>query len=215
IFPNPNAPTGRLLPRADVERIAAANPEAVVLVDEAYIDFAEAEASVVALIARCPNLLVVQTFSKSRALAGLRVGFALGHPNLIAGLERIKNSFNSYPLDRLALAGAIAAIEDEDWFQESRRKIIATRTALTARLLELGFTVPPSAANFVFARHPRFDAAEIAAALRQRAIIVRHFDAPGIEQYLRITIGTDEQSAALIAALREILQTAAPYSGAK
>ncbi|MDR1062549.1 MAG: histidinol-phosphate transaminase [Azoarcus sp.] len=208
IIPNPNAPTGRLLPRADIERIAAANPDAVVLIDEAYIDFADDDASAVALIDRHPNLLVVQTFSKSRALAGLRIGFALGHPDLIAGLERIKNSFNSYPLDRLALAGAIAAVEDEDWFQESRRKVIATRDALTAHLQALGFIVLPSAANFVFACHPRRDGGEIAAALRERAIIVRHFRAPEIEQYLRITIGTDAQSAALIAALREILQTA-------
>ncbi|MDR2032440.1 MAG: histidinol-phosphate transaminase, partial [Azoarcus sp.] len=207
VFPNPNAPTGRLLPRAEVERIIAANPDAVVLVDEAYIDFADDDTSAVALIDRHPNLLVVQTFSKSRALAGLRVGFAVGHPDLIAGLERIKNSFNSYPLDRLALAGAIAAVKDEDWFQQSRRKVIATRATLTARLRELGFVVPPSSANFVFARHPAHDAGDIAAALRQRAIIVRHFRTPGIEQHLRITIGTDEQSAALIAALREILQT--------
>ncbi|MDR0702560.1 MAG: histidinol-phosphate transaminase [Azoarcus sp.] len=210
VFPNPNAPTGRLLPRAEVERIAAANPDAVVLIDEAYIDFADDDASAIALIDRHPNLLVVQTFSKSRALAGLRVGFAIGHPELIAGLDRIKNSFNSYPLGRLALVGAIAAVQDEVWFQESRRKIIVTRAMLTARLRELGFIVPPSSANFVFARHPAHDAGEIAAALRQRAIIVRHFKTPGIEQYLRITVGTDEQSATLIAALREILQTARP-----
>lgn len=210
IFPNPNAPTGRLLPLAAVERIVAATPEAVVLVDEAYIDFADAGASAVALIDRHPNLLVVHTFSKSRALAGLRVGFALGHPDLIAGLERVKNSFNSYPLDRLALAGAVASVEDDVYFQESRAKVIATRAALTAGLQELGFDIPPSAANFVFARHPRRDGAELAADLRRRAILVRHFDAPRIGQYLRITIGTDEQCAALLAALREILRAAKP-----
>ncbi|MDR3214343.1 MAG: histidinol-phosphate transaminase [Azoarcus sp.] len=215
VFPNPNAPTGRLLPREAVERIVAANPEAVVLVDEAYIDFADPEASAVALIDRHPNLLVVHTFSKSRALAGLRIGFALGHPDLIAGLERIKNSFNSYPLDRLALAGALAAVEDEDYFQESRRKVIASRAALVTGLRELGFDVLPSAANFVFAHHPRRDGADIAAALRQRAIVVRHFKAARIEQYVRITVGTDEQCATLLAALREILRTAAAQPGAE
>lgn len=205
IFPNPNAPTGRLLERADVERIVAANPEAVVLVDEAYIDFAEEGSSAVPLVGQHPNLLVVHTLSKSRALAGLRVGFAIGHPDLIAGLERIKNSFNSYPLDRLALAGAIASVEDETWFQSNRRKIIASRVALIPQLQALGFEVLPSSANFVFARHPGYDAAKLAADLRQRAIIVRHFNMPRISQYLRISIGSDEQCTALITHLRDIL----------
>jgi histidinol-phosphate aminotransferase len=208
IFPNPNAPTGRLLPLADVERIVAANPEAVVLVDEAYIDFADRiDASAIALVDRYPNLLVVHTFSKSRAFAGLRIGFAIGHPDLIAGLERVKNSFNSYPLDRLALAGALASVEDESWFQASRCKAIATRATLTEQLQALGFEVLPSAANFVFVRHPGFDAAELAAALRRRAIIVRHFNTPRIAQYLRITVGDDSQCTALIDALRDILGT--------
>jgi histidinol-phosphate aminotransferase len=209
IFPNPNAPTGRLLPLADIERIAAANPEAVVLVDEAYIDFADQDdASAIALVNRYPNLLAVHTFSKSRALAGLRIGFAVGHRDLIAGLERVKNSFNSYPLDRLALAGALASVEDESWFQASRRKVITTRATLTKQLQALGFEVLPSAANFVFVRHPEFDAAELAVTLRQRAIIVRHFSTPRIAQYLRITVGDDNQCAALIDALRDILSTA-------
>jgi histidinol-phosphate aminotransferase len=208
IFANPNAPTGRLLPLADVERIVAANPEAVVLVDEAYIDFTEQDdASAIALVDRYPNLLVVHTFSKSRAFAGLRIGFAIGHQDLIAGLERVKNSFNSYPLDRLALAGALPSVEDESWFQASRCKVIATRATLTEQLQSLGFEVLPSAANFVFARLPGFDAAELAATLRRRAIIVRHFQTPRIAQYLRITVGDDSQCAALIDALRDILGT--------
>ena len=207
-FPNPNAPTGRLLPPADVERIVAANPEAVVLVDEAYIDFADQDdASAIALVNRYPNLLAVHTFSKSRALAGLRIGFAIGQRDLIAGLERVKNSFNSYPLDRLALAGALASVEDEPWFQTGRRKVIATRAALTMQLQAIGFEVLPSAANFVFARLPGFDAAELAAALREQAIIVRHFKTPRIGQYLRITVGDDTQCMALVDALREILRT--------
>ena len=206
VFPNPNAPTGRLLPRMAVEYIVASNPGAVVLVDEAYIDFAEEDASAVSLIDRYPNLLTVHTFSKSRALAGLRIGFAIGHPDLIAGLERIKNSFNSYPLDRLALAGALASVEDEDWFQESRYKVIASRARVSACLHALGFEVLPSAANFIFVRHPLYDAAGIKDALRQYAIIVRHFNTPGIEQYLRISIGSSDQCAALISILREILR---------
>ncbi|GHU28016.1 histidinol-phosphate aminotransferase 1 [Betaproteobacteria bacterium] len=206
IFPNPNAPTGCLLPLDAIERIVAANPDVVVLVDEAYIDFAETPSSAIPLVSRYPNLLVVHTFSKSRALAGLRVGFAIGHPDLIAGLERIKNSFNSYPLDRLALAGAVAAIEDDPYLQASCRKVIATRTRLSARLTALGFEVLPSAANFIFARHPRHDGAALAAALRQRAIIVRHFNKARIDPFLRITIGTDEECAALVEALEKIVR---------
>ncbi|ATE58692.1 histidinol-phosphate transaminase [Thauera sinica] len=203
IFPNPNAPTGRLLALADVERIVAANPEAVVVIDEAYVDFGGDSA--IALVDRHPNLLVTHTFSKSRSLAGLRVGFAAGHASLIEALERVKNSFNSYPLDRLAIAGAVASVEDEDYFQESCRKVIATREVLVSRMAALGFEVLPSAANFIFARHPRRDGAELAAELRKRAIIVRHFRAPRIDQFLRITVGTDEQCAILVDALKEIL----------
>ncbi|MDD2609155.1 MAG: histidinol-phosphate transaminase [Giesbergeria sp.] len=203
IFPNPNAPTGCLLPLAEIERIVAGNPDAVVLVDEAYVDFGGDSA--IALVNQYPNLLVVHTFSKSRSLAGLRVGFAVGHPALIEGLERVKNSFNSYPLDRLALAGAVASVEDETYFQDSCRKVMATRATLVAQMQGLGFEVLPSAANFIFARHPAHDAAGLAAALRQRAIIVRHFKQARIEQFLRITIGTDAQCATLVQALTEIL----------
>jgi len=205
VFPNPNAPTGRLLPLADIETLLKANADSVVLVDEAYIDFGGESA--VALANRHPNLLVVQTFSKSRSLAGLRVGFAIGHADLIEALNRVKNSFNSYPLDRLAQAGATAAIEDREWFERTRQAVMRTRGALTRDLEALGFQVLPSTANFVFARHPRHDAEKSALALRQRGIVVRHFRQPRIEQFLRITVGTDEQCAALIAALREILSS--------
>ncbi|MCV2218306.1 histidinol-phosphate transaminase [Thauera sp. Sel9] len=203
IFPNPNAPTGRLLSLAEVERIVAGNPDAVVLVDEAYIDFGGDSA--ITLVDKYPNLLVVHTFSKSRSLAGLRVGFAAGHAELVEGLERVKNSFNSYPLDRLALAGAVASVEDEAFFQESCRKVIATRETLVGQMQALGFEVLPSAANFIFARHPQRDGAELATELRKRAIIVRHFKAPRIDQFLRITVGTDEQCAVLVETLKEIL----------
>ncbi|NMG73752.1 histidinol-phosphate transaminase [Aromatoleum diolicum] len=203
IFPNPNAPTGRLLPLADIERIVAGNQQCVVVVDEAYVDFGGESA--IALTARYPNLLVVQTFSKSRSLAGLRVGFAVGHPDLIEALDRVKDSFNSYPLDRLAIVGAVAAIEDEEYFERTCNAVIRTREQLIADLASLGFEVLPSAANFVFARHPARDAGELAAELRKQAIIVRHFRQPRIEQFLRITVGTDAQCGALIGALRKIL----------
>ena len=202
IFPNPNAPTGRLLPRAEIEALLQANTDSVVVIDEAYVDFGGESA--IPLVARYPNLLVVQTLSKSRSLAGLRVGFAIGDGQLIEALERVKNSFNSYPLDRLAIAGAVAAIEDQDWFERTRKAVIATREELVGQLAGLGFEVVPSAANFVFACHPRRDAAKLAQALRARSVIVRHFKAPRIDQYLRITVGTDEQCAALIAALKDI-----------
>ncbi len=203
IFPNPNAPTGRALSLADIERIVAGNPASVVVVDEAYVDFGAESA--VALVDRHPNLLVVQTLSKSRSLAGLRVGFAIGDAGLIEALERVKNSFNSYPLDRLALAGAAAAIEDREWFDRTRQAVMRSRDTLTARMTDLGFEVLPSRANFVFARHPGQDAGDLAQALRERGIIVRHFRLPRIEQFLRITIGTDEQCEALATALAEIL----------
>ena len=203
IFANPNAPTGCLLPLADIEWLLERNQDSVVVVDEAYIDFGGETA--ITLVDRYPNLLVTQTLSKSRSLAGLRVGLAVGHPELIEALERVKNSFNSYPLDRLAIAGAVAAFEDRDHFEHTRRAVIASRTTLVAALAELGFIVLPSAANFVFARHPRRDAAALAAALRERHVIVRHFRLPRIEQFLRITVGSPEQNVALRAALGQIL----------
>ena len=205
IFPNPNAPTGRLLSMAEIERLLTANAESVVVIDEAYVAFADGAVSAVPLIDKYANLLVVQTLSKSHSLAGLRVGFAFGQSHLIEALERVKNSFNSYPLDRLAIAGAVAACEDRAYFEKTRRAVIASREVLVGKLLALGFEVLPSAANFIFARHPGHDAASLAAALRSRSIIVRHFRQPRIEQFLRITVGTDQQCQALVAALRAIL----------
>jgi len=203
IFPNPNAPTGCLAPLADIEHLLQSNPDSVVVIDEAYVDFGGESA--IPLIAKYPNLLVVQTLSKSRSLAGLRVGFAAGHTDLIEALERVKNSFNSYPLDRLAIAGAVAAFEDREYFDKTCRAVIASREKLVGELKALGFEVLPSAANFIFVRHPQHDAEKSALALRQRSIIVRHFRLPRIEQFLRITVGTDGQCSALVAALKEIL----------
>ena len=203
IVANPNAPTGHLLPLTDIERLLNANPDSVVVLDEAYIDFGGDTA--IALVTRHPNLLVVRTLSKSHSLAGLRVGYAIGDPALIEALERVKNSFNSYPLDRLAIAGASAAMDDKAYLEQTRRAVMDSRTRLVAELEELGFDVLPSAANFIFARHPGHDAAQLAAALREQRIIVRHFRLPRIDQHLRITIGTDAQCQTLVDALRGIL----------
>lgn len=191
IFPNPNAPTGCLLPLTAIEALLQKNQKTVVLVDEAYIDFGGESA--VKLINQYPNLLVVQTLSKSRSLAGLRVGVAMGSAELIEGLERIKNSFNSYPLDRIALAGAAAAFADVAYFEECCSKVTQTREMLTQGLQQLGFEVLPSAANFVFAKHPKQDAAVLAASLREEGIIVRHFKQQRIDQFLRISVGTNEE----------------------
>ncbi len=200
IFPNPNAPTGRVLALENIEKLLQSNPSSVVVVDEAYIDFGGESA--ISLVNDYPNLLVTQTLSKSRSLAGLRVGFAVGHADLIEGLERIKNSFNSYPLDRFAIQGAIAAFEDETYFQDCCQKIIATREILISELQALGFHVIPSAANFIFAEHPGKPAAEIAQFLRDHNIIVRHFNKPRIHNYLRITIGTPDECNQLIETLK-------------
>jgi len=199
IFPNPNAPTGCLLPLEVIERLLQASPDSVVVVDEAYVDFGGETA--IGLVDRYPNLLVTQTLSKSRSLAGLRVGLAVGHVDLIEALERIKNSFNSYPLDRLAIAGAAAAFEDRAYFEDTCRRVIASREQLVGELQGLGFEVLPSAANFVFVRHPGRDAEKLAAGLREQGVIVRHFRQERIRQYLRITVGTPEQNQALVDAL--------------
>ncbi len=203
IIPNPNAPTGIALTRAEIGALLEQHPDAPVVIDEAYVDFGAETA--IPLVASHPNLLVVQTMSKSRALAGLRVGYAIGDADLIEALTRVKDSFNSYPLGRPAQAGAIAALQDEAYFQQSRARVIEGRERLNRGLLRLGFEVLPSAANFVFARHPAQQGAALAAALRQRAVIVRHFSAPRISDYLRITVGTDGQIERLLSALSEIL----------
>lgn len=207
VFPNPNAPTGCLVPVSEIERLLRANTGSVVVIDEAYVDFGGE--SVVPLVGRYPQLLVTHTLSKSRALAGLRVGYAIGHPELVEALNRVKDSFNSYPLDRFAQAGATAAIEDEDYFQSMCGKVIVSKHKLVQDLRGLGFEVLPSAANFVFARVPGRDGADIAAKLRERSIIVRHFRKPArIAEFMRITVGTDEQCAGLIEALRDIVRAA-------
>jgi len=203
VIANPNAPTGIALPRAEVARLLEDHPDIPVLIDEAYVDFGGETA--VPLIADHPNLLVVQTMSKSRALAGLRVGYALGDVGLIAALRRVKDSFNSYPLGRAAQAGATASVRDEAYFRASCDRIIAGREAMARALIALGFIILPSSANFVFARHPALGGAEFAAALREQAVLVRHFNKPRTAPYLRITVGTEDDTRRLIAAVRTIL----------
>jgi histidinol-phosphate aminotransferase len=203
ILPNPNAPTGIGLPLADIEALVAAHPDQSVVVDEAYIDFGGETA--IPLIRKYPNLLVIHTLSKSRSLAGLRVGYAVGQRPLIDALERVKDSFNSYPLDRLAEAGATAAIEDEEWFETTRQRVIASRERVSGGLRQRGFEVLPSQSNFVFARHPGRAGEELARALRDRAILVRHFAKPRISDFLRISIGTEEECDRLIEAIDEIV----------
>lgn len=208
ILANPNAPTGIALPLAGIRQLLEEHADKVVVIDEAYVDFGAESAAI--LVAEHANLLVVQTFSKSRGLAGLRVGFALGHRDLIEGLERVKDSFNSYPLDRLAQAGALAAWNDRDWFEAQTGRVIETRERLRAELSELGFEVLPSSANFLMARHPAFPGAALARSLRERAILVRHFAKPRIGNHLRISVGTDAECERLVLALREIVGSTTP-----
>lgn len=203
LLANPNAPTGIALPRAAIESLVQEHADQMVVIDEAYVDFG-AE-SVVPLVARHDNLLVVQTLSKSRALAGLRIGFAIGQQPLIEALERVKDSFNSYPLDCLAIAGAVAAMRDDAWFQETRARIIASRESLVCALSGLGFEVLPSMANFVFARHRRRRGADLAAQLREHGVVVRHFRKPRIVDFLRITVGREDQCNHLIALLGKLV----------
>jgi histidinol-phosphate aminotransferase len=203
IIPNPNAPTGMLMSLASIRRLLQRSADSVVVIDEAYIDFGGESA--VALIGEFDNLLVIQTLSKSRALAGLRVGFAMGNAGLIEALGRVKNSFNSYPLDTIAQRAAIAALGDVDYFHSSCQRVIASREALCRQMESLGFKVLPSGANFIFATHLRYSAKQLFAALRERGIVVRYFEKPRIDNYLRISIGTEQQNAELLYALVELV----------
>lgn len=206
IFPNPNAPTGIPLELDKIEALLQKNRYSVVVVDEAYVDFGTESA--VRLINAYPNLLVTQTLSKARSLAGLRLGFALGHPDLIEALMRVKDSFNSYPIDRLAEAGAIAAMQDVDYFEATREKVIAARESLVKQMEAIGFVILPSGANFILAKHPTIDGEMLAQKLREQRIIVRHFKKPTrIAPFVRITIGTELQMAQLLKALTFIVST--------
>ena len=203
VLPNPNAPTGRGLSLDTLEDLLQHNADCAVIIDEAYVDFGAQSA--VPLLDKYENLLVVQTMSKSRSLAGLRIGYALGSETLIATLEAVKNSYNSYTMDALALAAGEASVRDEDYFRQSCAKVIATRERAADDLRALGFTVLPSLTNFLFVTHPKKEASIIFECLRQKNIFIRYFKLPRIEKYLRITVGTDEQMDKLIATLEEFL----------
>jgi len=199
IIANPNAPTGITLTLAAIRELLEYT-DSVVVIDEAYVDFGAESCQ--ALVNEYPNLLVVQTFSKSRSLAGLRLGYALGHVELIEGLNRVKNSFNSYPVDRLGSAAAIASLGDDDYFQQCKDKIIESRNWLTEALTDLGFEVLPSKSNFIFTRHSSYPASQLYAELKKAGILVRHFETSRIENFIRISIGTDDECSALIEALK-------------
>ena len=202
IIANPNAPTGKALTLDQLKEILDFNQNRVVIVDEAYVDFGADSA--VALIKDYENLLVVQTLSKSRSLAGMRVGYAIGSPELIDGLNRVKNSINSYTLDRLAIVAGAAAMADKAYFKETTTKIIQTRRWVTERLRNLGFDIPESYANFIFAAPSRISAEALFTKLKEQGILVRYFNKPRINGYLRISIGTDEEMEALCKAIEAI-----------
>ena len=201
IFPNPNAPTGIYMELSEVEEIIAKNPESIVIVDEAYVDFAGPSA--LELVDKYDNLLVVQTFSKSRSMAGMRIGFAIGQPELIKYLNDVKYSFNSYTMNLPSLKLGAAAVKDEAYFRETVGKIVATRERVKKELAELGFTFPDSQSNFIFATHKEWPAKELFEKLKKEDIYVRYFASPRIDNYLRITVGTDEEMDALLAFLRK------------
>ncbi len=203
VFPNPNAPTGIAVAVAEIEQLAQQHPDSVILIDEAYVDFGAQTA--IPLTQKYNNIIVVQTFSKSRSLAGLRVGFAIAPAELVNGLERVKNSFNSYPLDRIAIEGATASIQDRAYFERTCKKIIHTRKTTEKALQTLGFNTLPSASNFIFATTDKMPAEAIYLALKQEGVLVRYFNAPRIDNYLRITIGTDNQMTKLIEKLSKII----------
>jgi histidinol-phosphate aminotransferase len=203
VFPNPNAPTGVLLPLSDIEDIILHNRDVICIVDEAYIDFGGESA--LPLIDKYDNVLVVQTFSKSRSMAGGRIGYAFGNEKLIRCLNDVKYSFNSYTMDQLTLVNAVAALEDEDYFRETLGRIVATRERMKTELSALGFSMPDSGSNFLFITHERVPARELFAMLRERHIYVRYFDKPRIDNWLRVTIGTDQEMDQFIACLKEYL----------
>lgn len=203
VIPNPNAPTGKQLELDSIKSILDNNPNKVVIIDEAYIDFGGTSA--VGLIREYPNLLVVETLSKSRSLAGIRVGFALGQEELIDGLNRIKNSFNSYTIDRVAAVAAVEAMKDEEYFKECTSRIIKTREKVTEELSEIGFNVVPSKANFIFAGHPKYPAGELFVKLREKGVLVRYFNKDRINNYLRISIGSEEEMEFFIGKIKEII----------
>lgn len=204
VIPNPNAPTGVEMDLSQIEEILKSNPDVIVIIDEAYIDFGGASA--LALLPNYENLLIVQTFSKSRSLAGMRIGYAFGSPKLIKYLNDVKYSFNSYTMNMTALTLGVEAVRDEAYFKETLQKVINTRERVKVELKELGFTFQDSKSNFIFASHPDYPAKELFEALKQAGIYVRYFNRPRIDNYLRISIGTDAEMDDLIAFLKRYIK---------
>lgn len=204
IIPNPNAPTGAAMNLCQIEEILKSNSDVIVIIDEAYIDFGAESA--LALLPKYENLLVVQTFSKSRSLAGMRIGYAIGSPKVIKYLNDVKYSFNSYTMDMTALAAGVEAVKDDAYFKETLQKVINTRERVKEELRELGFVFPDSKSNFIFASHPKYPAKELFEALKQENIFVRYFEKPRIDNYLRISIGTEEEMDELIAFLKKYMK---------
>lgn len=207
IFPNPNAPTGILMELSEIEDMIVHNRDVIVVIDEAYIDFGGVSA--LPLIEKYDNLLVVQTFSKSRSMAGMRIGYAMGNEKLIRYINDVKYSFNSYTMNQTALVLGVEAIRDKAYFEETRKKIIATREWTKQELRKLGFSFGDSMSNFIFASHEKIPAKEIFEALRRENIYVRYFSKPGIDNYLRITIGTQEEMQEFIAFLKSYIASMA------
>ncbi|MBV1884421.1 MAG: histidinol-phosphate transaminase [Pseudomonadales bacterium] len=205
IFPNPNAPTGKALPLSSIRNYIEKNTETVVIVDEAYVDFG-AE-SVIPLTKHYPNLLSIQTFSKSRSLAGSRIGFAIGNRELIEALERVKNSYNSYTLDKLALIAGSTSIKDIDYFQHTVNTIIATREETSRQLQALNFSVIPSSTNFLFVKHQSVAAETLYLKLKSQGVLVRYFKRPRVDNYLRITIGTEDEMKTFLQRLKDIINS--------
>ena len=205
IFPNPNAPTGIYESLDVIEEILKQNPDVIVIVDEAYIDFA-GKPSAISLIDRYDNLLVTQTFSKSRSMAGMRIGFAAGNERLIRWLQDVKYSFNSYTMSYPAIVCGTEAVKDTEYFRKTTEKIVVTREWSKEKLADLGFEFPDSSTNFIFAKHPKYDGEKLFQALKERQIYVRHWKQPEIAQYLRITVGTDEEMNQFFDTLEEIMK---------
>ncbi len=204
IFPNPNAPTSIALDKESITELLDANRDSIVVIDETYIDFGGE--SCIGLLKGYDNLVITRTFSKSRSLAGMRLGFAMASEELVSYMNAVKDSYNSYPVDAVAIAAGCAAVNDDKYFKDTIAKLVATRERLMTEFKALGFTAPPSAGNFIFASHPKYTAREIFSFLRDKGIFVRYFNKPRIDNYLRITIGTDEETDKLIAAVKELIK---------
>ena len=206
VFANPNAPTSLAESREFIIDVLEHNKDCIVIVDQTYVDFADDGIDCLDLIKEYDNLLITHTFSKSRSMAGMRIGEAYGSAELIKYMLAVKDSYNSYPVNRLSIETGVASVQDEEYFQSTLRKVITTRENVSAQLTELGFDVPKSQTNFLFAKHPKYAAKDIFEFLREKGIYIRYFNKPRIDDRLRITIGTDDEMAQMIDAIKEFIE---------